>query len=293
MVSYTYQHNNFLIHSIKIQLTFQGRIISGYAASPGQFPWQVIIKQDEYDELLCGGSIISDTWVLTAAHCCFGFDSLFLIFGTIELFDETALNMTSTELNIHPDYNSTTYNNDVCLIELPYALEFTTNISSISLLPNAMRSTNLTGSIATIAGFGVMNDVYMDASENLLWAQIQIIENSDCSKVYEPGLVISSTICGQGYEIANMSICNGDSGGPLILKDATYGWIQIGINSFVPLEQCTEALPSAYARISSFLDYIYNITGLGDQSGNLEETTTMISEETESTMPSSCFYQSL
>lgn len=170
--------------------------------------------------------------------------------------------MTSDKLNIHPNYNPSNYNNDVCLIELPETLEFSQKIAPVHLLPRAMASKDLTGTVATIAGFGIMNDEYMDPSEELLWAQVQIIANSDCNDVYEPGLVISSTVCAKGYDIENMSICNGDSGGPLLIRDPNYSWLQIGINSFVPLDQCTEALPSAYARISSFLDYIYTTTGL-------------------------------
>ncbi|XP_073835351.1 brachyurin [Musca autumnalis] len=240
----------------------EGRIVSGYKASPGQFPWQVIIKEDEFDDLLCGGSIISDTWVLTAGHCCYGYDSLLLVFGTIELYDETALNMTATNINVHPQYNPTNYNNDVCLIGLPEALNFSTDIAPITLMPTAMTSENLTGSVASISGFGIMNDEYMDASEELLWAQVQVIDNDDCSGVYEPGLVIASTLCAKGYDIANMSICNGDSGGAMVMRHPDYNWIQIAINSFVPMDQCTEALPSAYARLSYFLPYIYNVTGL-------------------------------
>uniref|UniRef100_A0A1L8EF86 Putative trypsin-like serine protease n=1 Tax=Haematobia irritans TaxID=7368 RepID=A0A1L8EF86_HAEIR len=220
----------------------EGRIVSGYKADVGQFPWQVIIKQDEFDDLLCGGSIISDNWVLTAAHCCYGFDSLLLRFGTIDLYDDNALNMTATEIYIHPGYNDSNYNNDVCLIQLPESLTF--------------------GTVATIAGFGIMNDEYMDPSADLLWAQVQIISNEECSDVFEPGLVIDSTMCGKGYGVANMSICNGDSGGPLITKDPDHNWIQIGINSFVALDQCTEGLPSAFARLTSYLPYIQNVTGL-------------------------------
>ncbi|XP_061400962.1 brachyurin [Musca vetustissima] len=238
------------------------RIVSGYQADPGQFPWQVIIKQDEFDDLLCGGSIISDSWVLTAGHCCYGHESLLLVFGTIDLYNDTALNMTATEFTIHPQYNPTNYNNDVCLIELPQPLTFSRYIAPITLMPQAMVSENLTGTVAAISGFGLQNDEYMDASDVLLWAQVQIINNSECSGVYEPGLVIESTLCAKGFDIANMSICNGDSGGALVTRNPDYNYVQIGINSFVPMDQCTEGLPSAYARLSYFLPFIYKVTGL-------------------------------
>ncbi|NP_001298176.1 brachyurin precursor [Stomoxys calcitrans] len=247
-----------LAQSAKIE----GRIISGQNAYLGQFPWQVIIKLDEYDDLLCGGSIISDSWVLTAAHCCYGYDSLILRFGTIDLYDDTALNMTVTKIEIHPSYNDTNYNNDVCLLQLPESLTFSSTIAPTTLVPSSMVSDDFVGTVATIAGFGITSDEYMEPSPNLLWAQVEIITNEECSDVFESGLVIDSTMCGKGYGVANMSICNGDSGGPLITKDPNLNWIQIGINSFVALDQCTEGLPSAFARLTSFIPFIQNITGI-------------------------------
>lgn len=239
-----------------------GRIISGSEAVAGQFPWQVILKRDEWDDLLCGGSIISNSWVLTAGHCCYGRDSLYLVFGSIELNPAEALNMTSTSLFVHPNYNDK-MNNDVALVQLPQQLIFSSSVQPITLVTRAQASNNFVGTLATIAGFGLIDDEYLDYSQTLLYAQVQIIANDKCTTIFGETVVIASTMCADGYGGSNMSTCSGDSGGPLIAYNSNTGtWQQIGINSFVAEDQCTSGLPSGYVRLTSFLDYIADTTGL-------------------------------
>ncbi|XP_064538848.1 brachyurin isoform X2 [Drosophila montana] len=239
-----------------------GRIISGQRAAAGQFPWQVILKRDEWDDLLCGGSIISNSWVLTAGHCAYGRDSLYLVFGTVELNAEQALNMTSTQLFVHPNYNDK-MNNDVALVQLPQPLIFSSSVQPIQLVSSSQSANSYVGTQATIAGFGLIDDEYLDYSQELLYAQVQIIANDKCLTIFGAGVVLDSTICAEGNAGSNMSTCSGDSGGPLIVYSSSAGgWIQIGINSFVAEDQCTAGYPSGYVRITSFLDYIAETTGL-------------------------------
>ncbi|XP_016942386.2 brachyurin [Drosophila suzukii] len=234
----------------------QGRIISGTKAKLGQFPWQVILKRDEWDDLLCGGSIISSTCVLTAAHCTVGQASVFLIFGSVELNNENAQSMTSTNIIVHPNYNEN-LNNDVSLIKLPEALTFSTSIQPIKLVTESQRSENFVGTTAVIAGFGLMDDEYLDYSLELLYAEVEIINNQRCEPIFGTDVVLESTMCAIGLGGSNMSICSGDSGGPLIIFNTTTGqWQQIGINSFVAEDQCTASYPSGYVRLTSYLSFI-------------------------------------
>ncbi|XP_016996150.2 brachyurin [Drosophila takahashii] len=234
----------------------EGRIISGSQAKLGQFPWQVILKRDEYDDLLCGGSIISATCVLTAAHCTVGQSSIFLIFGSVQLDNASAQSMTSTNIIVHPNYNEN-LNNDVSLIKLPEALVFSTNIQPIQLVSESQKSNSFVGNTAIIAGFGLMDDEYLDYSQDLLYAKVEVINNQECLPIYGSIVVLDSTLCARGHGGSNMSICSGDSGGPLIEYNATNGqWQQIGINSFVAEDQCTASYPSGYVRLTSFLSFI-------------------------------------
>ncbi|XP_037809760.1 coagulation factor IX-like [Lucilia sericata] len=69
-------------------------IIRGTRAALGEYPWQVVIKKNPSDLLLCGGSIINNKWILTAAHCIECRDPIYMLFGTIRLLS-AAINRTS------------------------------------------------------------------------------------------------------------------------------------------------------------------------------------------------------
>ncbi|KAM7348606.1 brachyurin [Cochliomyia hominivorax] len=239
----------------------ESRIISGTAAVPGQLPWQVILKKDEIDTLLCGGSIISDSWVLTAAHCTYGLPSILLVFGTIEL-NNNSNNMTSSQIYIHPQYNPSNLHNDVSLIKLPTPLTFSNTIQPITLVSSSQASNNFIGTRCIVSGFGLTDDEYLDYSEVLLWAQVQIINNSFCTSVFDPAVVQDSNLCAKGDGNTNMSICSGDSGGALVMQTTSGSYVQIGINSFVAEDMCTESYPSGYVRLTSFLTYISSVTGM-------------------------------
>ena len=163
---------------------------------------------------------------------------------------------------IHPNYNPTTLNNDVSVILLPSPLTFDSNIQPIALVPSSQANNNFLGTVGIIAGFGLTDDEYLDYSKVLLYAQMTIINNAQCVSVFGANVVIDSTLCAEPFEGTNQSICSGDSGGPLLARDASGNLMQIGINSFVAKDMCTEGYPAGFARLSSFLDFITSTTNL-------------------------------
>ncbi|KNC32267.1 hypothetical protein FF38_01821 [Lucilia cuprina] len=255
-----------MLHIINVE-TSSERIISGSKAALGQFPWHVLIKLNAKHPVWSGGSIISENWVLVAAHCISNVGELLLIFGTIERDHyENGINMTSSKFFIHPEYNSVFPNNDIGLIKLPTPLIFTKNIQPIALVTKAEAAAenNFVGAKAIITGFGQETDDIGSESNVLLWTQLEVISNSRCLELYKnPDAIIESTLCAIGWNDTNKSPCNADSGGPLIWKNKANNFVQIGIDSFVARSiGCMLKFPAGFTRVSSFLGYIRNITGL-------------------------------
>ncbi|XP_055838771.1 collagenase-like [Episyrphus balteatus] len=238
------------------------RIVNGQDASKAEYPhpWFVILKIGEY--LKCGGSIIDKFWVLTAAHCVQKLTSLTLLFGT-EYNDDYTISMTVYEKNffIHPEYNNATLHNDVALIKLPYSLNFSENVLPIKLVPD--QNNSFDGNLAYIYGHGITDDYYpSDFSKSLLYALVTVISNKQCQDELKDYEIVNSTLCTKGFEGNYASICNGDSGGPMVTKYSDNEFIQIGINSFVTIDNCMLGLPSGYARVSSYLEFIYKTAQL-------------------------------
>ncbi|XP_037809746.1 chymotrypsin BI-like [Lucilia sericata] len=236
-------------------------IISGKRATRGQFPWHALIwlEEDDEDVEICGGSIISDIWVLTAAHCLDNLTSVVLAFGTIDLWNNE-LNMSSSAFFIHPKYDPDTLFNDIALIKLPTSLKFNENIKTIDLIDSKESSNNFVGAPAIISGFGRTKDKVVKLSRWLLWATIEIVPNKQCDEAYKEKTP-DTVLCAVGSNGTNMSACDGDSGGALVWKNPDNKFVQIGVFSYLTPRKCSK-YPTGYTRLTSYLDYVKNVTGL-------------------------------
>ncbi|XP_037809801.1 collagenase-like [Lucilia sericata] len=240
----------------KIQMQMHSEpIISGSVAALGQFPWHVILRRNENDALLCGGSIISNNWVLTAGHCLYNISSVFLMFGTIDLF-KYDIKMTSSKFYTYPDFDVKNFIHDISLIELPTPLNFTKNIQPIKLVSSAEASNKFVGVECIIMGFGKTDDAANDTAKVLQWGTVEIIDNTICAKAYGDERMEDTIMCGVGYNNSKMTTCDGDSGGSLVWNN-----IQIDITSFTVKNMCSK-YPPGFTRVTSYLNYIQNITGI-------------------------------
>lgn len=136
------------------------RIVNGTTATVNQFPWFVAIRSYTSRGLqsICGGSLISKKWVLTAAHCTYGYNTFNLGLGSRTL-NKPFISLTSEKVVEHSRYNPNNLNNDIALIGLPKIVSYTPFVQAIRL-PTLKQA--ITGKYrfkkARVCGFGRTND---------------------------------------------------------------------------------------------------------------------------------------
>jgi len=228
------------------------KIVGGVEATPNSFPWAVIVLIDS--SYICGGSIISRSWVLTAAHCTVG--STFLIQAGVHNINQVETNkieITSTVAIQHENYNDDSLANDVALIRLPSPLTFNDYIRPICLSDFTASG----GFFTTAMGWGVTSDDGGSISAVLrVVDELPVMENADCNAIYN--IVNSGTLCVDTS--GGRGICGGDSGGALALQDKDGQWFQVGVTSFRASAGCEVGLPAGFARVESYLDWIMTNT---------------------------------
>merc|ERR1711963_814866 len=246
----------------------EGKIVGGHEAQEHQWPWQVALFID--NAWFCGGALISENYVLTAAHCVDGasyFDIMAGAHNVRESSEPHRVEITSYNGWTHPQWDHNTLSNDVALIELPSPIDFNDYIKP-SCMP-AAGDTADEDEMVTCTGWGKPSDSAGGISPVLRMVEDRpIISNSQCNAVYGivgPGVVCIDTTGGKGT-------CNGDSGGPLNMKfevvdkDGAAGqkWKQVGVVSFGASAGCEVGYPAGFSRTEYYLDWICSETnGVG------------------------------
>ncbi|XP_065356597.1 serine protease 1-like [Calliphora vicina] len=235
----------------------EGRITNGQTASVGQFPYQVglSLKLSATSSSWCGGSLIGNKWILTAAHCTDGVQSVTVYLGaTVRTSAEVKHTVSKSDFIIHSGWNSITLKNDISLIKIP-STAYTAKIKAVKLPAIASSYSTYAGDKVVASGWGRTSDTSGVAS-NLQWAVMQVISNTACAKTYGT-IITSSNICVSTP--SGVSTCQGDSGGPLVLESSK---VQVGLTSFGSAAGCAKGYPAAFTRVTSYVDWIKTHTGI-------------------------------
>merc|ERR1712018_687490 len=236
------------------------RIVGGFEAQENQWPWQVALFID--NAWFCGGALISENYVMTAAHCAEGASYFDIMAGAHNVrasSEPHRVEITSYNGWTHPQWDHNTLSNDVALIELPSPIDFNDYIAP-SCMPSAGDTADV-GELVTCTGWGKPSDSAGGISPVLRMVEDRpIISNSDCNAVYGivgDGVVCIDTTGGKGT-------CNGDSGGPLNMKGAGDKWKQVGVVSFGASAGCEVGYPAGFTRTEYYLDWVCSETnGVG------------------------------
>ena len=249
----------------KRSASWQSAIVNGAEAEPNSWPWMVSLRNRANGQHFCGGSIIDETWIITAAHCLRdGADELRPENIKIVAGDHVITTIQASEREylprrflLHKEFDNITLDNDIALIELTEAIVYNDAIAPVCL-PNGPPPI---GQICTTTGWGWTLKTGDRTRLNELHPSI--LSNEKCGSVdYWGDHVTPNMVCAgfQGHG-AGHGVCRGDSGGPLACNNnGNSPYSLVGIVSWTA-NRCKNpdgTKPSVFSKVYNYHDWIQN-----------------------------------
>ncbi|KAJ3656404.1 hypothetical protein Zmor_015484 [Zophobas morio] len=244
--------------SLSSVLSRSTRIIGGTNARAGEFPFAAAVHIHTSDgQYLCGGALVNNQWVLTAAQCCEDALRFTIVLGINNLQDNgpNRLTVAAEEYILAPGYDAFTLQHDIGLIKLRMPIEYTNYIQPI-LLPTAPVN-DYTAVVAI--GWGQTSDDEAATVSDLNRVTITTLSNEECRLTYGAA-IIDDMVCAEGNY--NQGTCNGDSGSPLIQYALNQKATVVAVSSFFSGNGCESTDPSGFTRTYPYVDWIKSVTDI-------------------------------
>jgi secreted trypsin-like serine protease len=228
-----------------------GAIIGGSPLDIKQAPWTAALVVASFrnasDGQICGGVLVSPTFVMTAAHCVskgktaqgmsiINPAALNVILGRTDLNATGGERLTIKRVAVHSDWDTNNITNDYALLELA-----TPSRQTPVVVPTAT-STSLwqPGIVARVAGWGC-TDMTLESGEcpaktpTLKQAKVELRSTDQCStdaQALTGQFFADVQLCGRAPAAAAERGCHGDSGGPLTVLSSDNRWFVVGLVSW-------------------------------------------------------------
>ncbi|NWU96699.1 OVCH2 protein, partial [Upupa epops] len=234
------------------------RIIGGEEAVPHSWPWQVSVQV--FDEHICGGAVLTKEWVVTAAHCLHYKEShrhlWMVVTGIHDLREqENRQERSVRQYVIHPNFNKTTMDFDIALLQLAEPLEFNHYVRPVCLPTEKIVQPS---QVCIVTGWGTQEGD-REKGKKLHQLEVPILVLDVCQSYYInlPRKVTQRMICA-GFPLEEgKDSCTGDSGGPLVCpsEDNSGFYTLHGITSW-GLGCGRKSYPGVYTNVGGFVDWI-------------------------------------
>lgn len=192
---------------------FDGRIVGGYEASITQFPSQVSVQL--LNSHICGGSLIRNNMVVTAAHCVVPFTvaALYTVRLGSSYHNKGGIVVPVAATAVHENYENNT--NDIAILKLWRSVTYSANIQPIILVEDYVVEPN---EEYTVCGWGTQKSNGSKLSPVLLCTEVNNVPLDECQKAYNGIADINDKMVCAGVPEGGRDSCQGDSGGPLTLS---------------------------------------------------------------------------
>ncbi|XP_026313565.1 serine protease gd-like [Hyposmocoma kahamanoa] len=246
-------------------------IVNGKPTYEGQWPWQIALYQTQTvdNKYICGGTLVSHSHVITAAHCVTRRNSnrvvnrntLTVYLGKHNLrtsVDGVQIRLVS-DIKVHPEYNASAYSRDLGILELREPVTYTDWVRPACLWPeNEVDLANVIGETGSVVGWGF--DITGTATEELTLVEMPVVDQETCIRSYSEffaRFTSEYTFCA-GYRDGT-SVCNGDSGGGMVFNKQNR-WYLRGLVSLSVARQneyrCDPTHYVVFTDLAKFLPWI-------------------------------------
>uniref|UniRef100_A0A1B6HWG7 Peptidase S1 domain-containing protein n=1 Tax=Homalodisca liturata TaxID=320908 RepID=A0A1B6HWG7_9HEMI len=256
------------------------RILGGKNARLGQYPWIARLLYEDINGnnetnfiYECSGTVISERYILTAAHCSPEYMKIPLI--SVRLGEHNVRtnpdcedgvcappvqDITIEENTCHENYTEDLLHEDICILRLTNPIQFNDFVSPICLpIHDFFQQINYEGKSLEVAGWGV-SDIFVETGSDVLQTlRLKVLNHSQCVQTYKnrKKQIIPKQMCVGG--VIGKDSCAGDSGGPLMAPFSVNGWPRyhlIGIVSFGPVFCADSKVPGVYTVVSDYMKWI-------------------------------------
>lgn len=254
-------------------------ILHGNATEIGQWPWQAAIARQISDSnewfILCGGALLTEEWVISAAHCVttgatnkiIDPDNFKIYLGKYyrddKLNDDFVQERKAQEIHIHPDFDPHLFDSDIALIHLAEPVTLTARVQTVCLPSGSTTRENIVdGKIGVVTGWGLNEN--KSYAQQLQQAVLPVVSYERCEKGYEEAnlpLTVTANMFCAGSPQTKSDACSGDSGGPMVFADDTgreRKWILEGITSWGSPVGCgIEGQYGGFTKVFNYLTWIH------------------------------------
>ncbi|XP_070708472.1 serine protease 33 [Pempheris klunzingeri] len=242
----------------------ENRIVGGMDSADGAWPWQVDVQTFTAGHI-CGGSIITENWVLSAAHCFPNPSDTGSHIIYAGRFQQNGINLHESmhrvsRVVIPSGYIEPHSGKDLALVQLSSPVTWSDHVRPVCLPASGTLFPG--GMPCYVTGWGHIRDgVPLQGVGTLQQVQVPIISQSSCWEMYrtdptEQVDILYDMICA-GYQEGSKDSCQGDSGGPLVCQMVNGTWVQAGVVSF-GLGCARPNKPGVYTRLTSYSTFISN-----------------------------------